>query len=166
MKETGDYSHFMYTVSSNILDKGHGVKNNWTNMGARETSWSNAEERKDIVGWLGDAVYDGSENQVSFGESDYIADVDADNIAYRYDNKTSDERLIDVMKDYYEDIDENPDKIRTQEFVENNSYDSIESSILDIVGDVNHDGKKDIGDLNNPTYKETKAFLNRLKRLR
>ena len=33
----------------------------------------------------------------------------------------------------------------------------------DIVGDVNHDGKKDIGDLNNPTYKQTKAFLDRLK---
>ena len=72
----------MYTIAANLTDDGDDVENEWKNGGAPETSWSNADERKDIAGWQGDAVYDGDDGKISFGEDDYIADLDADNIAH------------------------------------------------------------------------------------
>ena len=43
----------MYTIAANLTDDGDDVENEWKNGGAPETSWSNADERKDIAGWLG-----------------------------------------------------------------------------------------------------------------
>ena len=49
----GDFSHMLYTISANLKDRGDGVQNRWLNVGASETSWKNAEQRKDVAGWLG-----------------------------------------------------------------------------------------------------------------
>lgn len=57
----------------------NGVKDQWWSIGAPGMEWENAEERGDIAGWLGDAVYMGKKG-VSFGQDDYIAD--PENISY------------------------------------------------------------------------------------
>lgn len=59
----GDFGHMMYTIAANLIDEGNKVDNKWNNFGAKETSWKNADTRKDIAGWLGDAVYDGTEKR-------------------------------------------------------------------------------------------------------
>ncbi|MDR1769868.1 MAG: DUF4280 domain-containing protein [Hungatella sp.] len=163
----GDYSHMMYTIAANLNDNRHKVDNKWNNIGAKSLSWKNAEERKDVTGWLGDAVYTGDNNKISFGMDDYIADLDADNIAYRTADDTG---LLDCMEQYYSDISSgNQDELRTKEFLENNSYEDIEKAVFDRImsEDKNHDGKKNVEDLkDNETYKGTYDFLIKLKNLR
>ena len=164
MGNKGDYSHMMYTISSNLIEKGHKVDNKWKNWGAPSMSWNSAEVRQDIVGWLGDAVYTGNDNQVSFGSDDYIADLDADNIANRVNDNQG---LMESMNQYYFDVSiDNSDKLRTTEFLENNPYEDVESAVFERIKfkDVNEDDKKDLEDLkNNETYKDTYEFLKKLK---
>ena len=64
----------------NLNNDKYKVDNKWNNPGSSAMSWKNAEERKDIVDWLGDAVYAGDNNKTSFGNDDYIADLDADTL--------------------------------------------------------------------------------------
>lgn len=163
MGNKGDFSHMMYTISSNLIEKGHRVDNNWINVGAMELSWNDANMRKDITGWLGDALYKGSGGETSFKQDDYIADLDADNIANRVNDKTN---LVDVMNQYYKNIAIDADKKRTEEFLANNSYEDVEKVILEKIGtkDNNRDGKVNIKDLNNDdSYKDTYDFLKKLK---
>jgi len=128
-------------------------------------SWENAEEHKDVVGWLGDAVYTGDNNKTSFGNDDYIADLDADNIAHRTQNGGT---LLNNMNEYYQDLSAgNADTLRTEEFLKNNSYEDIETAVFDRTSfnDANEDGKKTLEDLkDNETYKGTYDFLKKLKR--
>lgn len=162
-KDKGDFSHMMYTIAANLIDKGNKVDNSWFNAGANETSWSNAEERKDITGWLGDAVYVGSEGKVSFGIDDYIADLDADNIANSMLDGT---KFICAANDYYCNLKQEGENYRTEVFVENNAYDEIEKAIFDKISvkDVNGDGEKNYLDLeHNKKYGETYEFLSKLK---
>lgn len=159
----GDFGHMMYTIAANLIDEGNKVDNKWKNIGAKETSWKNADTRKDIAGWLGDAVYDGKEKKVSFGEDDYIADLDSDNISY---NMEDDTELMKIMNLYYETLMASDEDYRTKTFVENNTYAAIEKAILDRIGvkDKNKDGVKDYKDLEgNDVYKDTYEFLQRLK---
>ncbi len=159
----GDFGHMMYTIAANLIDEGNKVDNKWNNIGAKETSWKNADTRKDIAGWLGDAVYDGSEKRVSFGEDDYIADLDSDNISY---NMGDDTELMQIMNQYYEALMASSEDYRTKTFVENNTYAAVEKTILDRIGvkDKNKDGVKDYKDLEgNDVYKDTYEFLQRLK---
>ena len=159
----GDFGHMMYTIAANLIDKGNKVDNKWTNIGAKETSWKNADTRKDIAGWLGDAVYDGTEKKVSFGEDDYIADLDSDNISY---NVKDDTELMKIMNQYYEALMAGEEDYRTKTFVENNTYAAIEKAILDRIGvkDKNKDGVKDYKDLEeDDVYKDTYEFLRKLK---
>jgi len=127
-------------------------------------SWKNAEERKDVVGWLGDAVYTGDNNKTSFGNDDYIADLDADNIAHRTQNGGT---LLNNMNEYYQDLsDGNADTLRTEEFLKNNSYEDVENAVFNRISfnDTNEDGKKTLEDLkDNETYKDTYNFLKKLK---
>ena len=114
--------------SSKELDAGKAEKKQeieyqWENKLAPETSWDNAEERKDVVGWLGDAVYDGAIlGKTSFGMDDYIADLDADNIAYMV---TEEKSLVDAANEYYKELQEAGDEYRTEIFVKNNTYEKI-----------------------------------------
>ena len=162
----GDFAHMLYTISANLNDDKYKVDNKWNNIGAKEMSWKNKEERQDIVGWLGDAVYKGTENKVSFGQDDYIADLDADNIAHRVKSKGGG-TLLESMDAYYQDISKGtPDTKRTQEFLKNNPYEDVEKAIFDRIEfkDANNDGKKNLEDLKqDESYKETYDFLNKLK---
>ena len=161
----GDFSHMLYTISANLIDKGHRVDNNWYNGGAKETSWDNAEERKDVAGWLGDAVYD-DDGKTSFGMDDYIADLDADNIAHLV---TDEKSLVDAANEYYGALQKEGSGYRTKTFVENNTYEAVEKAVMEKlkIEDVNGDGKKDYKDLleedYRDTYLDTYKFLTRLK---
>lgn len=161
--EKGDFSHMLYTVSANLIDEGNEVENKWFNVGAPETSWSNIEQRKDVVGWLGDAVYDGDEYRTSFGIDDYIADLDADNIAYMTTNEKS---LVEAMNEYYDELQKAGDEYRTEIFVKNNTFEEIEKAVLERlpVYDNNGDGNLNYKDLEKiDKYKDTYDFLKRLK---
>ncbi len=161
--EKGDFSHMLYTVSANLIDEGNEVENKWFNVGAPETSWSNIEQRKDVVGWLGDAVYDGDEYRTSFGMDDYIADLDADNIAYMTTNEKS---LVEAMNEYYDELQKAGDEYRTEIFVKNNTFEEIEKAVLERlpVYDNNGDGNLNYKDLEKiDKYKDTYDFLKRLK---
>lgn len=161
----GDFSHMLYTISANLIDEGHKVDNKWKNVGADETSWDNAEERKDVAGWLGDAAYDG-DGKTSFGMDDYIADLDADNIAHLV---TDEKSLVDAANEYYGALQKEGSGYRTETFVENNTYEAVEKTVMEKlkIEDVNEDGKKDYKDLleedYRDTYLDTYKFLTRLK---
>ncbi|MBP3487259.1 MAG: hypothetical protein J6K53_02570 [Roseburia sp.] len=165
LKDNGDCSHMFYTISANLIDNGHKVDNSWKNIGAPDLSWSNADVRKDITGWLGDAVYLGDENQTSFGTDDYIADLDADNLAHRC---LTDNDLLSSMQDYYTNISNgNADEVRTREFLKNNSFEDVEKTIFDIIScnDANKDGFVNTIDLKeNSVYSDTYDFLMKLKK--
>jgi len=167
MGSKGDCSHMFYAMAANLNDDNYKVDNKWNNPGSSAMSWKNAEERKDIVGWLGDAVYTGDNNKTSFGNDDYIADLDADNIAHRTQNGKGG-TLLNNMNEYYQDISSgDTDALRTKEFLKNNSYEDIEKSVFDRISfkDENKDGKKTLEDLKeNETYKETYDFLKKLKK--
>ena len=160
--QKGDFSHMLYTISANLKDKGDKVDNKWGNILAPETGWDSEEERKDVAGWLGDAVYDG-DGKVSFGMDDYIADLDADNIAYMV---TDEKSLVDVVNEYYSKLQEAGDEYRTEMFVKNNTYEEIESTIFDKISvkDSNGDGEINYKDLQeNDKYQDTYDFLKKLE---
>ncbi|MCM1233948.1 MAG: hypothetical protein NC489_27900 [Ruminococcus flavefaciens] len=171
VSQKGDFSHMLYTISANLIDEGHGVENQWDNVYAPETSWNSAEERKDVTGWLGDAVYDGPTlvpiGKVSFGEDDYIADLDADNIAAIAAKEQV--SLLTAVNTYYTDLQANGDEYRTQLFMENNTYEEIESTILEKVElkDVSWDKKANMEDLEKSgKFQDTCIFLKRLEKYR
>lgn len=162
----GDYSHMMYTLSANLIENGYKVDNSWNNVAKSEMSWKTSEERKDISGWLGDAVYTGDKDKgVTFSDDDYIADLDADNIAYRMKDGLN---LIECTNQYYRDLAQgNEDELRTKEFLKNNDYNKVEEAVLNRIEikDMNKDGKKTVEDLeNSKKYKDTYNFLMRLRR--
>lgn len=155
VNQKGDFSHMLYTISANLIDEGHDVENQWENKLAPETSWDNAEERKDVVGWLGDAVYDGAIlGKTSFGMDDYIADLDADNIAYMV---TEEKSLVDAANEYYKELQEAGDEYRTEIFVKNNTYEKISVCNENWNRELNYQDLK-----NNWKYQDTYDFLKRL----
>lgn len=202
-KDKGDFAHMMYTLSANLIDKGHGVTNYWDPPLAGHMGWKDSDERKDIVGWLGDAIHAGGffiskksfdrmtsinsgiENVirninfvsyyvylkiqryntnidlveikdgyiyfptgVSFGNDDYISDLDADNISHMSKNN-----LIDSINNYYSDISDNK---RKSEFLKNNPYKKIEKIILLKLS------KNNIEELKTKEFQTTYNFLNKL----
>lgn len=158
----GDFSHMLYTISANLNDDDYGVQNQWENKYAKETSWDNAEQRKDITGWLGDAVYDGTNFRVSFGQDDFIADLDADNIVHLV---TDDKSLVDAANEYYNDLQKGGEEYRKKVFVDNNTYEAIESAVAKKISlvDRNWDKKTDYNDLRKSSrYKDTYEFLKQL----
>ena len=136
-------------------------------------SWSNAEERKDIAGWLGDAVYlgGGLGGSVSFGQDDWIADLDSDNLAHRMQSNSQCD-LVDVMNDYYSQVskEKDSDEVRAQEFLRNNPYKEVENDVLDRLnwGSERYSQLRrlNLDDLHrgSAAYKDTVNFLDRLKR--
>ncbi|MFG6335922.1 MAG: hypothetical protein K1W20_10755 [Lachnospiraceae bacterium] len=160
--QKGDFSHMMYTISANLIDEGKKVENKWDNNLAPIMSWDNAEQRKDIAGWLGDAIYGGTNFKVSFGQDDFIADLDADNIAHLV---TDDKSLVDAANEYYNELQKGGEEYRKEVFVENNTYEAIESAIAKKISleDRNWDKKIDYNDLKRSSrYKDTYEFLKQL----
>jgi hypothetical protein len=163
----------MYTISANLIDKGHGV-DNFSPLG--DTSWSSAEERKKVTGWRGDCTHVGDDG-VSFGLDDYKADLDSDNIAHRYKEEDG---LLSVMNDYYKDIkvrgndddglSMNKVKMdnRAEEFLGNHDIDSLFKDANSEIGmrfGNNGDGKLDYKDLEkykHGKYYEAYLFFKRL----
>ena len=68
-------------------------------------------------------------NNTSFGNDDYMADLDADNIIHRIDENTS---LMEAINDYYKES--NGGENRAAEFLENNEYAEVEGVILERAG--------------------------------
>lgn len=121
--------------------------------------WDSSEKRVDYTGWLGDATWPGVEEDwnfadgwnafwgveddgsmygdleavlnknTSFGNDDYMADLDADNIIHRIDKDTS---LMEAINDYYEET--NGGETRVVEFLENNDYVDVEDEITKRAG--------------------------------
>lgn len=121
--------------------------------------WDSSEKRIDYTGWLGDATWPGVEEDwnfadgwnafwgveddgsmygdlgavlnknTSFGNDDYMADLDADNIIHRIDKNTS---LMEAINDYYEET--NGGETRAVEFLRNNDYNDVEDEITERAG--------------------------------
>lgn len=118
--------------------------------------------KKGRGGMAWDAVYDG-DGKTSFGMDDYIADLDADNIAHLV---AEDKSLVDAANEYYRGVQEEGSGYRTKTFVENNTYEEIEKAVMDkiSVGDLNGDNQENYMDFSkNETYLDTYKFLSRLK---
>jgi hypothetical protein len=133
----GDFAHMAYTISAHFVsENANGVSENYSIIW--NTLWDNHETRIDITGWLGDATISGNSDwqrfwktgTTSFGPDDYIADLDAVNIANRVNESIS---IAEAMNSYYADLAKD-DKVRVQEFLNNTPYDKIESEILTRAG--------------------------------
>ena len=166
MADKGDFSHMLYTISSSLIESEDGAVEKWELLEPVNMQWENYEERIDIAGWLGDAVYTGSnifDPKVSFSDTDYIADLDADNIIHRLSDNSN---LMTTITTYYQELSDETSKVtRKQEFLANNPYEMVEKAILDRIGikDKNGDGKIDYLDLeNNEIYSDTYKFLKKL----
>ena len=60
------------------------------------------------MGWLGDATIPTDNGSVSFGNDDYIADLDADNIAHRVDYGSG-VTAMEAFNNYYDDMNNSND---------------------------------------------------------
>lgn len=155
--DKGDFSHMCYTLSGCINNDWGGVDNRWRK--GHTEGWGSLNTRKDVIGWLGDATITTDASGPSFGPDDYIADLDADNIYNRidYDNGVT---AMDAFNDYYEDMANSGDSdFRGKEFLQNNSYETVEEAILDKL-DISLEDLK-----SNKDYSDTVEFLERLKDL-
>lgn len=87
------------------------------------------------MGWLGDATIPTDNGSVSFGNDDYIANLDADNIAHRVDYGSG-VTAMEAFNNYYDDMNNSndADAFRGNEFLQNNSYEDVEDVILNNLG--------------------------------
>lgn len=155
--DKGDFPHMCYTLSGCLNDDWGGVDNSWRKR--HTEGWKSSDERKDVIGWLGDATITIDDQDISFGSDDYIADLDADNIYNRidYDNGVT---AMDAFNNYYEDMANSGDSdFRGKEFLENNPYEDVQGKILDKL-DISMEDME-----GNAKYSDTVAFLERLKDL-
>ena len=98
---------------------------------------------------------------------DYIADLDADNIAHLV---TDEKSLVYAANEYYGALQKEGSGFRTKKFVENNTYEAVEKNVMEKlkIEDVNGDGREDRKDLLEDedylnTYLDTYKFLSRLE---
>ncbi len=121
--------------------------------------WKSSEERQAYTGWLGDATWPGFKDNtsdlakagavflpsldssryyhisevlnsdVSFNNSDYMADLDAVNISNRLNDKNN---LVGTITKYYENMQN--DGNRAVEFLKNNNIEDVEEMIFDVAG--------------------------------
>ena len=130
-----DLAHMMYTIAAGcVAEDAKGVEGNYppfpysVPLWGGKTLWTNHDERRDCTGWLGDATHvDDETNRTSLGPDDYTADLDADNIRRRMQDQNL--SFMQASAEYYSELDDNP-KLRTQEFKESHSYDSVQKVIL------------------------------------
>lgn len=156
----GDFSHMCYTLSGNLNNEWEGVDNRWLKW--KTEGWENAETRKDVIGWLGDATITVSgDDGPSFGLDDYISDLDADNVSNRIDYENG-VTAKEAMNDYYNEMTNaiGNNDFRGEEFLKNNSYEDIEKEILDKLDYNSYDELAE-----NENYSETIDFLDKLKKI-
>ncbi len=161
----GDFPHMMYTVSAGLADESKTKQfHQWTGLTTGGMGWKDSETRQDITGWLGDAIY-APEGKTSFGNDDFISDLDGDNLVHRVGEEVT---LLDAIQQYYQTLPLS-DEDRIEEFLENNPYDEVEAIIMERlkIKDKNGDKKETLEDLKaepyREKYKETYDFLKRLK---
>ncbi len=85
-------------------------------------------KREQMAGWLGDATLFGSDGKPpSFGNDDYMADLDAENLGYMVRNEGY--SYIEAAEDYYER--RLQEDSRAELFLENNSLEDVKQLIYE-----------------------------------
>ncbi|MFI3177800.1 MAG: hypothetical protein R3Y67_09990 [Eubacteriales bacterium] len=130
MQGKTDFAHFMYTIAGNVVaDDANTVKVTYAGL------WNTHDGRRAYIGWLGDATWAGvldnflGGGQISFGNGDYMADLDADNIVFRMRNNNL--SFVDATNTYYADFMQDA-TVRTVEFKHNHGgYEAIENQVIE-----------------------------------
>ena len=135
-KGKADYAHMLYTIAGGcVAEDADGLKDDFPPFPHRigtGNMWKNHEGRKDYIGWLGDATFTGIENTgVSFGPEDYIADLDAENIRRRMQDKK--QNYLQASAEYFNEMEEN-NQLRTEEFKEHHPYEDVKNAVLEAAG--------------------------------
>ena len=112
----GDFAHFSITTASNLNNKLRG--SDLTKLGH--------ENVNDFAGWLGDATITDS-NDISFGNDDYKADLDAVNITQKM--KSEKISYIEASNEYYSEM-KRGEYTRAEKFVEYKPVEEIKQKIF------------------------------------
>ena len=112
----GDFAHFSITTASNLNNRLRG--SDLTKLGH--------ENVNDFAGWLGDATITDS-NDISFGNDDYKADLDAVNITQKL--KSEKISYIEASNEYYSEM-KRGEYTRAEKFVEYKPVEEIKQKIF------------------------------------
>lgn len=115
-----DFAHCMITLSSRLsykLDK-DGIFSN--------IFYGDDENVSFLAGWLGDATLKGSNNLTSFGNDDYHADLDAENI---YQKIISGYSFTEAANEYYDQL--SPLTTRADIFLTHIEYSTVQSLVFE-----------------------------------
>ena len=112
----GDFAHFSITTASNLNNRLRG--SDLTKFGH--------ENVNDFAGWLGDATLTDSDD-ISFGNDDYKADLDAVNITQKMKRKKI--SYIEASNEYYSEM-KRGEYTRAEKFVEYKSVEEIKQKIF------------------------------------
>lgn len=118
----GDFAHMMYSLSARLA-----YYLNVDGLVADIAGVFVGEDISYLAGWLGDAVLTdvGTNGTTSFGNDDYICDLDAENI-YRLMIQNS-SSVIDSMGNYYENLsDENTRAVCFLEYID---YETVKNKV-------------------------------------
>lgn len=115
-KGKGDFAHFAITSATNLYDNPRVV--DLTKFGH--------ENVNDFAGWLGDATITDS-NDISFGNDDYKADLDAVNITQKM--KSEKISYIEASNEYYSET-KRGEYTRAEKFVEYKPVEEIKQKIF------------------------------------
>ena len=112
----GDFAHCSITTASNLNNRLRG--SDLTKLGH--------ENVNDFAGWLGDATLTDSDD-ISFGNDDYKADLDAVNITQKMKRKKI--SYIEASNEYYSEM-KRGEYTRAEKFVEYKSVEEIKQKIF------------------------------------
>lgn len=112
----GDFAHFSITTASNLNNRLRG--SDLTKFGH--------ENVNDFAGWLGDATLTDSDD-ISFGNDDYKADLDAVNITQKMRNENI--SYIEASNEYYSEM-KRGEYTRAEKFVEYKPVEEIKQKIF------------------------------------
>lgn len=118
----GDFTHCMYSLSARLaylLDKDGFLSNLGTMKSDEEISY--------LAGWFGDATLTGDNGYTSFGNDDYIADLDAENMYRILESDKTD--FISMMVSYQQIINSKT-QTRAEIFLSHLSYETVRSMVL------------------------------------
>lgn len=144
-KQTSDFTHMQYSLAARLayrLNQDGVLSNIYTLSGNENVSY--------LAGWFGDATLTNN-GTTSFGNDDYMADLDAENIFRMVDSGTS---SISAFNEYYNTLAIGP-KNRATIFKTHLSYSTVESKVLSEL-------KKTLNDVKT-SYPDTYDFLMSLK---
>lgn len=144
-KQTSDFTHMQYSLAARLayrLNQDGVLSNIYTLSGNENVSY--------LAGWFGDATLTNN-GTTSFGNDDYMADLDAENIFRMVDSGTS---SISAFNEYYNTLAISP-KNRATIFKTHLSYSTVESKVLSEL-------KKTLNDVKT-SYPDTYDFLMSLK---